>query len=158
MENMSYRYVIQSVHRSISQLLKNDLFLIERDVSEWAIAHRMAVYLETRFPEWDVDCEYNRQGLDGDGKRNADNDIVRPDITIHKRGLGEVENNLLVVEIKKGAGEDDPKKVLDYTSLPNGKRTFQYQLGLTLGSFAPDPREVNWYCNGAEVLQDDLLN
>jgi len=42
-------------------LLARDLLLISQGISEWAIAHRLALYLELLFPGWNVDCESNRQ-------------------------------------------------------------------------------------------------
>lgn len=47
------------VSRTCSEVEKNDAFLLTKDVSEWAVAHRLAVYLERFFPEYDIDCEYN---------------------------------------------------------------------------------------------------
>ncbi|MHA1749061.1 MAG: hypothetical protein ACTSYF_10535 [Promethearchaeota archaeon] len=74
--------------------------MLENDVSERAITHKLAEYIQEQFPDWNVDCEYNRDGHDP--KRvNLINgpDKVYPDIIVHKRGPN--GPNLMVVEVKK---------------------------------------------------------
>lgn len=84
---------------------ENDSFLFDKDVSEWAVAHRLAAYLEGFFPEYDVDCEYNRMpGPDGEydskaPKKVLGNKKIRPDIIVHRRGSN--EDNLIAIEMKK---------------------------------------------------------
>ena len=76
--------------------------------SERSITHRLAIHLASCLPEYDVDCEYNRDGLDikrlSLSGRNVTEDMLEavtvfPDIVVHKRGNN--ESNLLVVEMKK---------------------------------------------------------
>ncbi|KPD09241.1 hypothetical protein AM501_05240 [Aneurinibacillus migulanus] len=76
------------------------MYLLRFNVSERAIAHRLAVYLENEFPSWNIDCEYNRnidqiKRIPGEGKTE---NAVFPDIIIHHRGT---QDNLLAIEIKK---------------------------------------------------------
>lgn len=104
------------VERACREVEKNDAFLFMADVSEWAVAHRLAVYLEKYFPEYDVDCEYNRMA-DSDGtysmhspKRVHGTKKSRPDIIVHRRGPDSIDN-LLVIELKKGAAEDSNDSV-----------------------------------------------
>ena len=54
----------EKVKNAYLQFLKNDGYLLENDVNERSITHKFAVYLENEFSEWDVDCEYNRNGID----------------------------------------------------------------------------------------------
>lgn len=122
------------------------LFLFNIDSSEWSIAHRLAVYLENEFPEWNVDCEYNRQGLDGDSKENSLGEKVRPDIVVHHRGCVEPKHNLLIIELKKNESNLDFGKACEYTKPPKGKRKFQYQFGFTL-SVINGPT-LNWFTDG----------
>lgn len=102
--------------------MKEDRFLLEYDVHEQTISHRIALYLEDKFPEHNVDCEYNND-LDSESGRKQvicgnkpDPSRVRPDIIVHRRGLNGRDNNLLIVEIKKLTGstsdiEMDRKKI-----------------------------------------------
>jgi hypothetical protein len=141
------------MQRAINTLYARDSKLFEIKVSEWAIAHRLAVYLEQEIPGWNVDCEYNKQGEKGDTKTNAQTGRVtentRPDIILHHRGQSLPEHNLLLVELKLDEIADD-RKVKEFTRLPAGDRQFQYQYGLAL-SFLPKltPR---WYADGKPLL------
>ena len=122
-------------------------------IGERALAHRLALHLQSLFPSWDVDCEYNRMtkeeddvwlskrlGLELDfskpcecGNSKHHDSLVYPDISIHKRGLSDKASNLLVIELKKtDSGEDgthDHKKLKAYT---DSRGPFQYEFGLFL--------------------------
>ena len=43
-------------------LLRHDRALLELDANERSLTHKLAEYLQGEFPDWDVDCEYNRDG------------------------------------------------------------------------------------------------
>jgi hypothetical protein len=135
--------------RAINALFARDAKLIELGASEWAIAHRLAVYLEQEIPGWNVDCEYNVQGQEGDVKTNAQTvgstERTRPDIILHHRGLTSLNHNLLLVELKLNEIADD-QKVMEFTLPPVGKRKFQYQYGLAL-AFLPQ-LQPRWYSEG----------
>lgn len=104
----------ERVVRSVEQLLRQDRYLLERDVNERSITHRLAVHLSQAFAGWDVDCEYNRDGsdpkrLDLPRKTDIASDdeyatTVFPDVIVHHRGTDE---NLVVVEAKKTTNPDD---------------------------------------------------
>jgi hypothetical protein len=49
----------QLLKNAVQRLLRDDYFLLEYDVHEQAIAHRIVLYLEPVFSEHHVDCEYN---------------------------------------------------------------------------------------------------
>jgi len=141
-----------AVQRAIKTLYARDAKLFELAASEWAIAHRLAVYLEHEIPGWDVDCEYNKQG-EGTNlaiKTNAETvgatQRTRPDIILHHRGKLTLEHNLLVIELKMRATPADWRKVTEFTAAPHDDRKFQYQYGLAL-SFEPTLKPL-WYSNG----------
>lgn len=46
------------VNNAIEKLYFKDNFLLKNDVSERAIAHKFATYLQEEFPHLNVDCEY----------------------------------------------------------------------------------------------------
>ncbi|MCL4678252.1 MAG: hypothetical protein KJ017_06625 [Alphaproteobacteria bacterium] len=113
---------------ALEKLLVADFDLLEHDANERSISHRLAVYLESYFPGWNVDCEYNRDGhepkrlsLQVDASVNLDDShakTVYPDIIVHKRGT---DQNLLVIEIKKSSnpesdGKKDKEKLKAYKS------------------------------------------
>lgn len=141
------------VHRAIDSLHAHDETLFNNGADEWSIAHRLAVYLEREIPGWDVDCEYNRQGEDGEVKTNAETggatDRTRPDIILHRRGELARESNLLLAELKLWQVADDAK-VRESTRPPAGTRLYQYEFGLAI-TFLP-ALDLRWYSNGERVL------
>jgi len=81
-----------------------------------SITHRLAIHLESVFPGYDVDCEYNRDGFDpkrliGYKKKIEFDDengaTVFPDIIIHHRGK---RGNIIVIEAKKLSNTDESDK------------------------------------------------
>ena len=135
---------------AIDMLYARDSALFRRDPSkwssEWSIAHRLAVYLEHQLPEWNVDCEYNRQGQDSHGKKSANSKNIRPDIIVHHRGCLERAHNLLVIEVKKDRTDTDLERAREFTAPRKGERSFQYQHGLALS--VVDGPILDWFMDG----------
>jgi hypothetical protein len=106
--------------------------LLQSRVSERAMTHKFAEALQSVFPSWHVDCEYNRDGRIPktiDLPRNPDKNIF-PDIIIHRRGSDE---NLLVIEAKPSDASKqdvyyDEQKLAAYIS---GRLGYRYALLLT---------------------------
>jgi hypothetical protein len=136
-------------------LFKKDSFLLEKDVNERSISHKLAEYLQEQFPDYDVDCEYNWQTddleershkkqlvftkeeealfypkTDKDKIRDNNAHTVYPDIIVHKRGHN--ENNLLIIEIKKSSNSDEKAKEKDKLKLGKYKEKFNYTYTLFL--------------------------
>ena len=110
---------IEIITEAVAQLKKKDSILIENRTHERSIAHRLAIYIENiiNSPQsedyWDVDCEYNRDGIGYNAKAlmkikdNANNigktiksiekTKVYPDIIVHKRGQ---QVGLIAIELK----------------------------------------------------------
>src|SRR5216117_1757682 len=112
-EEFTQEEIRQKVRIAIDTVVKKDRYLLEQDVNERSITHRLAMYLDAQFDGWNVDCEYNR--INGEPKRlySAEEHLsasdeplaadtkgrtVFPDIIVHHRGK---RKNLLVIEIKK---------------------------------------------------------
>lgn len=47
----------------LDALLKNDAYLLSVDTNERSITHKLAECYQDFFPEWNVDCEYNKNLL-----------------------------------------------------------------------------------------------
>jgi hypothetical protein len=129
------RDVAEHVRTALSRLLKEDAYLLEADVNERSISHRLALYLEEEFPDWDVDCEYNRDEhepkrlrLDPESVQSDDTQgtTVYPDIIVHERGK---PRNLLAIEIKKNNGGNGNK---DFCKLRGLRNELGYRYGLFL--------------------------
>lgn len=101
---------------ALARLTKEDGVLFKFNANERSLSFRLALYLTAVFPDFDVDCEYNRHHRDDRHRKRlfsrelrafaprkvslADEDglTVFPDIIVHRR---ETDDNLLVIEIKK---------------------------------------------------------
>jgi hypothetical protein len=116
--------VTAKLHSAYRKLVRNDFHLLEADANERSLTHKLAEYLQDEFPEWHVDCEYNRNGdipkrLIGNIRNVLSDDTngssVFPDIIVHQRGT---DNNLLVIEAKKSTTDNsnDEEKLRAYMS------------------------------------------
>jgi hypothetical protein len=126
----SKRKIVEAVENALQRLVKDDEYLLRRDVNERSLSHRFALYLQrevdTWDEKWDVDCEYNRDIEAGEyysKKLNLTNEellyfhpscedenasTVFPDVIVHLRGKSKTgQGNLLVVEMKKSTSGDD---------------------------------------------------
>ena len=83
----------------IEMFLEKDANLLALDANEKALTHKFAEYLASRFPAWEVDCEYDRL-FDEAKKLRIRGELARviPDIIVHHRNT---KKNLLVIEAKK---------------------------------------------------------
>ena len=59
---MSLEDVKKRVIAAICALYRHDRELLDVDANERSITHKLAEHLQREFPEWHVDCEYNRVG------------------------------------------------------------------------------------------------
>ena len=147
------------VSKAIDRLLEKDDYLLRHDANERSITHRLACYLQEKFPEYDVDCEYNKDCESEDGIKKLSterrkNGSVYPDIIVHKRGTN--SKNLLVIEAKKtngGNGNSDRKKLLGYLT----KYKYKYALFLKFktGDGNADLEECVWMRKCRHSLRKD---
>jgi len=145
--------VIQRVIKAVCTLYRYDRELLDVDANERSITHKLAEHLQQEFPEWHVDCEYNRVGcktkkvLVNVGEPKPDDieaKTVFPDIIVHKRWRPE---NLLVIEAKKASGQDDSgdiDKLKRFTEVPE----YRYKYGLLLKLEQNGRFELKLYKNG----------
>ena len=150
--------VKRRVIASVCTLYRRDRELLEVDVNERSITHKLAEYLQFEFPCWHVDCEYNRRGSEVKRLReifsrscrldpaNEEAISVFPDIIVHRR---RTNYNLLVIEVKKVAGRGDTRdveKLKAFTQAP--EYTYNYGLFLKIGPI--DDLELKLYEKGVE--------
>jgi hypothetical protein len=175
---MQFEVVSPKLDSAVRQVLDRDRYLLEKDINEPAISHRLAVYLEAEFEGFNVDCEYNGN-VDADSGRKyihflktrakqlglIDTNAIEqelvyrsvfPDIIVHKRGQNGSGNNLLVIEVKKSSnrkrGDWDAEKLSRFTSSEHENR-FDYDYGafvrFTVG--AQPSVCIQWYQNGQNL-------
>lgn len=97
---------LEKVVRALVAFYARETHLLDKDLGERALTHRLAVHLERQFTGWDVDCDYNRLGerrlkLPKGSIVSTDDDSgksVFPDIVVHHRSVPE---NLLAIELRK---------------------------------------------------------
>lgn len=115
-ENLSEKDIRKLIERAYKMLIEKDGYLLKVDANERSITHRLAIHLESVFPGYNVDCEYNRNGIDPkiliNFKKETNSDdtsgkTVYPDIIIHHRGEN---SNFIVIEAKKISNRDDSDK------------------------------------------------
>ena len=93
---------------SLVEFYAQESFLFEHDLGERTLTHRLAVHLERQFPDFEVDCEFDRLGprtlqLPHGSIVSTDDHLgksIYPDIVVHQRT---VPNNLLAIEVRKAA-------------------------------------------------------
>lgn len=122
----------------------------------------MACYLDHLFPEYDVDCEYNRNSKIDDRNHSKsitiynenqelkkEKDQTYPDIIIHKRLTN--ENNLLIIELKKNNSKttkNDLEKLIAFTeSGPSNEYHFFLGAYININTKTAS-YNVQWYENG----------
>lgn len=151
---MENREIKKKVDIAIAMLFSNDRWLLENNLSEKSITHKLAEYLQSLFIDYNVDCEYNgniendndrkkiyllKENLERKGLLKAKEAIdaefpdrpVFPDIIIHRRGTNKF--NLCIIEVKKSTSsvsfDYDDLKLKAYTSNDYGN-DLKYKIGL----------------------------
>lgn len=123
------------IKEALYLLLKNDNYLITTNINERTISYKLAYYIQNIFPDWNVDCEYNRDydeikrlpQIPVETITNADvkGTTIYPDIIIHLRGTSK---NLLIIEVKKNATNKEKEK--DILKIKRIMEHFGYNYGL----------------------------
>lgn len=146
------------VMQALACFVQADGYLLLHDVNERSISHKFAEHLQVQFPDWNVDCEYNRD-MDFPKRLQVDpmpvdsgdteGKTVYPDIIVHKRGT---YDDLLVIEIKKKLNADysfDLKKIREFTK----DQRYKYKSGLfiELPIREQSEAELLWYTNGNQI-------
>jgi hypothetical protein len=99
--------------RAYRRLLEKDGYLLTAKANERSITHRYAIYVESEFPDFNVDCEFNRKGLEVKRlecfKKDVDSDdtkgvSVYPDVIVHHRGTA---SNFVVIEAKTSSNNEE---------------------------------------------------
>ena len=123
---------------AIEDFYAHEAFLLEKDLGERTLTHRLAVYVERRFPGWQVDCDYSRLGerllrLPHGTIVSTDDTLgksIYPDIVVHQRA---VPLNLLAIEVRKATNhqplEHDQDKL---KALTDPHLWFAFAIGVLL--------------------------
>ena len=135
---------------ALKEFYTREAFLLAHDLGERTLTHRLAVHLEKQFPDFVVDCDFDRLGprtlnLPHGSIVSTDDHLgksIYPDIVVHQR---EVPNNLLAIEVRKAGNhqpvEHDRQKL---RALTDAHIWFAYWIGalVTLGKTGVTSPEV----------------
>jgi hypothetical protein len=138
---MCMRAALDKVAIALGEFYARETHLLARDLGERTLTHRLAVAIESQFPDWNVDCDYNRQGeriwrLPKASIVSTDDELgksIYPDIVVHHRGIPE---NLLAIEVRKASNHQPPEHDRHkLRGLTDPHLWFAYRIGvlLTLG-------------------------
>jgi hypothetical protein len=123
---------------ALQEFYARETYILERDLGERTLTHRLAVLVELHFAGWEVDCDYDRLGdrtlkLPHGTVASTDDHLgksVYPDIVVHQR---DIPNNLLALEVRKAVNhqpiEHDQHKL---RGLTDPHLWFAYAIGVLL--------------------------
>ena len=105
---------LNKVVTALEEFYARETFLLERDLGERTLTHRLAVYIEKQFRDGKsiaitTGSANGRCGCRRGSIVSTDDDIgksVYPDIVVHQR---EIPNNLLAIEVRKAANHQPPE-------------------------------------------------
>jgi hypothetical protein len=139
---------------ALREFYAHEKFLLEKDVGERALTHRLAVHIEKQFPGWEVDCDYDRLGdrtlrLPRGSIVSTDDHLgksIYPDIVVHQR---DIPNNLLAVEVRKASNhqplDHDRHKL---RGLTDPHLWFAYWIGVLVTLSRRNVSDVEVYVGG----------
>ena len=93
---------------ALQEFYARETYILERDLGECALTHRLAVLVEVNFAGWEVDCDYDRLGertlrLPHGTVISTDDHLAKsiyPDIVVHQRA---VPKNHIAIEVRKAS-------------------------------------------------------
>jgi hypothetical protein len=127
---------LDKVVAALKEFYASEAFLFEHDLGERTLTHRLALHLEKQFPDFEVDCDFDRLGartlqLPHGSIVSTDDHYgksVYPDIVVHQR---DIPNNLLAIEVRKASNhqpiEHDQHKL---KALTDPHLWFAYSIGV----------------------------
>ncbi len=108
---MNREDVRKRLETALEALVQNDGYMLEIAVAERALVARLSQYLMPLFPDYAIDTDYDRHGMETKRAEipsecatkidEAGKAIIIPDLIVHRRGNDNY--NLLVVEAKKSS-------------------------------------------------------
>ena len=141
--------------RAYRRFLEHDSYLLTSKANERSITHRLTIYVEHEFPEFNVDCEFNRKGLETKKLESFKKEVssddtkgvsVYPDIIVHHRGTA---NNFVVIEAKTSAEDEECQKPNPCTCDRCKLRAYKVDLGYAHAFYVifPVDRELKNFSN-----------
>lgn len=129
---MKIEEVKSKVLSALKKFYREDKFLLQHDLGERCLVHRLAVCLEAQnFKGYYIDCEYNKAHLnknESHTKKVSSSHGNYIDIIITKRD-GDYRNDLVCFEIKKSKNYSERGNDRKKLRILTGGRKFGYAFG-----------------------------
>ena len=101
--------VEKAINEACANLYQKWPHIIEEHLNERTIvADFIAPHLRREFPEWDVNTDFNREGVDRGPKTDLTGRLLLPDIIIHKHGPD--GPNVAAIQVKGHWNREDRNK------------------------------------------------
>ena len=162
------RTVKQKIKECIDKLYCDDKYLFDCDVCERCLMFRLAYYLQNKFTNYFVDCEFDKMGI-GENRRDSKVEPNREgsalkrmyaDIIIYKRSE-RTEDNFICIEIKRTKNHisDDVKRLKNMTNqngfyVENTSNPYLYAYDFGFSIYLPENKreyKIRSFQNGQEV-------
>jgi len=161
---MKVSEILPLLQSAFVELFGRDRILFDlgaQGISEQSVTFRLGFYLQQRFENHHVDCEYNRRGTTLKTDEYVDLEWMKPDVIVHTRKIK--EQNLVVIEAKKSgqwaAGwHDTEQKLKAFTREPGN---YEYRLGMAWkiqASQDPSKHEAIWFLGGNELCRTSVVD
>lgn len=115
------------IEQGLGLLLARDGYLLEKNISERAITHKLGEHLQGLYPEWNVDCEFNKN-LDNPKKFQIDPTNLLRQMAIHLEEYRGQEK--LFMDSHLGVNGQDVQSLI--RQLNKGKARYSKDLDLYL--------------------------
>ena len=123
---MDNEKIITNFLEGLKSFLDKEKTLLEvNNIHEESISSKLMCHLSQYFSQYDVDCEYNKQG---DNPKELEGNKIRTDIVVHRRKMHEY--NLLIIEIKKNS--ESNKDITRIEKMTQQSGQYKYKLGIHL--------------------------
>jgi hypothetical protein len=146
---------LNKIVAALEEFYARETHLLEKDLGERTLTHRLAVHVEKQFPGWEVDCDYDRLGertlrLPHGTIVSTDEHLAKsvyPDIVVHQRAI---PNNLLAIEVRKAANHQPPEHDQHkLRALTDPHLWFAFSIGLLVTLAGKNVASAEVYVGGA---------
>ena len=166
---MSLNDIKSKIKECLEKLYQKDSILFERNngegLCERCIVFRFALYLQKKFPDYFVDCDFNSSSENGqplNGKSIPEPDGGTStkrfvDIIVHKR-MTETNSDFICFEIKKWNSNNRQAAEKDKNNLKELTSKYGYRYGFYL-IFGKTKQETQWgiFQNGQPLNDEELV-
>lgn len=164
---MNKSIVKQKINSCVDKIYSKDKYLFDCKVCERCLMFRLAYYLQAEFPDYFVDCEFNKMGFNEykheykvePTRQGSDLKKMYADIIVHKRN-SDARDNFICLEIKRTKnGLDNDLERLKIMTNQNGfrykgdnyKYAYDYGFSIRLPK-SKDKSEIRIFEDGKETL------